>query len=215
MAGGVNLEFKLETDFEATVKKLQSTPREIKKASREGLVAIVEAIETRAQFTSLKTKKSGRMFRSIKVSELSTPRKGLLKISVRPTKFYGIMVEGGTTKKPKTGKYAHVEGGPYIHIPLLNNLTNGGWPPKISATEAFKSHGAFIWHVRGKHFIALPTTPPRALFVLVKEAKTKARPFMQPAFNTVKGFAGKLMDNVMKRALRRAFTSRRSVKKAA
>lgn len=99
---------------------------------------------------------------------------------------YAVLQEKGTGDlpggaiKPKNGKYANVEGGPYLNIPLRDNKTPSGVMRK-NAQQVFAEGGTIFKSRTGKWFVK--SAQGQLMFILVKSVKFKGRLGMFKAKN--------------------------------
>jgi phage gpG-like protein len=113
--------------------------------------------------------RTGALKRSMQTRVAGTNFADLYGVVYTTSPYAPIQEHGGTVKAKK--KYMRVPGGPYLNIPLKDNLTKAG-VMLYSAKDVFTLHKGRIFAHNGKYFVA---GTKGLMFVLVKESKIPAR----------------------------------------
>ena len=138
--------------------------------------AVIDAANTVKKFTKLKTR-TGALKRSIQQSVTGTSLSNL-KASVfsaqgtgaKEVKYAPIQEYGGTVTAKNA--YKGVPGGPYLNIPIADNLTPAG-VMRMSAREVFLSGEGSIRKARSGKWLVFKGD--KLMFVLLKSVTLKPR----------------------------------------
>jgi len=176
---------QLKVDLGGVPEYFERLPESTYKQAREVFAKSVLAADRKVKrnATDLIKVRTGRLRRSIRHSvsgmDLATLRASVFSghDGGGKTVIYAPIHEFGGTVKAKNA-YLRVPGGPYLNVPIGENLTAAG-VMRLSAQMVF-AQGGYIWRAKkGKRWLVMLGGEP--MFVLIKQTKIKAQLGMRKA----------------------------------